>query len=648
MAQNNTIQYNITAKDQASAVFANVATSAKGFGKSVADAFANTKEATEKMQAAVSKVQTVVSSGFGAMTGDFSKLGSLFGAIPGPIGVVGQAVGDTLGRILDSTIKASEGFRKLSEKTGASVEFLSRFTEAADDVFISSESVSSALNIFAKKIGGIEDAMDGSGVSAGAFAAKLREIGVTSDNMEEALLQVADRFKEMPNGTDKAALAVQLFGKQGAELIPILNKGRDGIKEMGDAADALGLTLDTKTSAAVKRLKERQDAFNDMIKGTETRLGKELIPTFLDWSDAQALANKETGGMLGPLRDLKALYLQLNSANYQAAQAVKTTTNNIKEFGEWGMRAEQPMNELARATVDMGTALQDIDGPTRTVNQLFTETADAIRIATIKEYDNKEAAEQLAAKQQALADATNNVNSAFGGTPKAMDAAEKAIKIYQLSTKATTVEQFTQQQAMEALRKAADTGVISWEVAGKALVDLSTGALKSKDAFLLAGAAGTIYAAETDKVVAAAAKLQPKDVTLTVHNRWDDGEGVWDRYLAAQDKTVTVRFNMVQGTNVEQDDGSNRRAKGGPVKKGKPYIVGEQGQEMFVPYTAGYIVPNNAMPYTDPGTKVAQSFNVNNPSIIIQSTQGAAIAQQIARQNANVARRARARASLMG
>lgn len=69
---------------------------------------------------------------------------------------------------------------------------------------------------------------------------------------------------------------------------------------------------------------------------------------------------------------------------------------------------------------------------------------------------------------------------------------------------------------------------------------------------------------------------------------------------------------------------------------------------MFVPYTAGYIVPNNAMPYTDPGTKVAQSFNVNNPSIIIQSTQGAAIAQQIARQNANVARRARARASLMG
>ena len=119
-------------------------------------------------------------------------------------------------------------------------------------------------------------------------------------------------------------------------------------------------------------------------------------------------------------------------------------------------------------------------------------------------------------------------------------------------------------------------------------------------------------------------------------------------YNSIQDKRVTVTTTMVTNTLVEEDTGGNTRARGGPVKKGKPYTVGEQGPETFVPYTSGYIVPNNATPYTDPGTKVAQSFNVNNPSIIIQSTQGAAIAQQIARGNANVARRARARASLMG
>ncbi len=39
----------------------------------------------------------------------------------------------------------------------------------------------------------------------------------------------------------------------------------------------------------------------------------------------------------------------------------------------------------------------------------------------------------------------------------------------------------------------------------------------------------------------------------------------------------------------------DRRAKGGPVGAGKPYIVGEEGPELFVPNTSGGIVPNGAM-----------------------------------------------------
>ncbi len=37
------------------------------------------------------------------------------------------------------------------------------------------------------------------------------------------------------------------------------------------------------------------------------------------------------------------------------------------------------------------------------------------------------------------------------------------------------------------------------------------------------------------------------------------------------------------------------RAAGGPVTQGTAYMVGEQGPELFVPNSSGYIVPNNAM-----------------------------------------------------
>jgi phage-related minor tail protein len=36
-------------------------------------------------------------------------------------------------------------------------------------------------------------------------------------------------------------------------------------------------------------------------------------------------------------------------------------------------------------------------------------------------------------------------------------------------------------------------------------------------------------------------------------------------------------------------------AEGGPAKAGQPYIVGEKGPELFVPKSAGTVVPNNKL-----------------------------------------------------
>jgi hypothetical protein len=63
------------------------------------------------------------------------------------------------------------------------------------------------------------------------------------------------------------------------------------------------------------------------------------------------------------------------------------------------------------------------------------------------------------------------------------------------------------------------------------------------------------------------------------------------------------------GTTFGLDLSSNEvepKAKGGSVSSGKPYLVGEQGMEMFVPKSAGTIVPNGAMG----GGGVVVNFNV--------------------------------------
>ena len=58
-------------------------------------------------------------------------------------------------------------------------------------------------------------------------------------------------------------------------------------------------------------------------------------------------------------------------------------------------------------------------------------------------------------------------------------------------------------------------------------------------------------------------------------------------------------------------------AAGGPVSGNTPYIVGEQGPELFIPKMAGNIVPNHKM--GDTGSSQAQSSNTyitNNISAV--------------------------------
>jgi hypothetical protein len=51
------------------------------------------------------------------------------------------------------------------------------------------------------------------------------------------------------------------------------------------------------------------------------------------------------------------------------------------------------------------------------------------------------------------------------------------------------------------------------------------------------------------------------------------------------------------------------RAIGGSVQAGQPYMVGERGQEMFVPNQSGAIIPNNKMGGS--GVTINQTINIS-------------------------------------
>lgn len=65
------------------------------------------------------------------------------------------------------------------------------------------------------------------------------------------------------------------------------------------------------------------------------------------------------------------------------------------------------------------------------------------------------------------------------------------------------------------------------------------------------------------------------------------------------------------------------RANGGPVGKNKPYLVGEKGPELFVPNSAGNVVPNNELG----GQVVSQPVTNNNVVYNISAIDSKSVAQ---------------------
>jgi hypothetical protein len=80
-------------------------------------------------------------------------------------------------------------------------------------------------------------------------------------------------------------------------------------------------------------------------------------------------------------------------------------------------------------------------------------------------------------------------------------------------------------------------------------------------------------------------------------NRWgaqfmDTLRGIWDWLVKVTAKLPTAAIGNAIGGLISD---VAFRAEGGPVSSGSPYIVGEQGPELFVPRGSGTIIPNHAM-----------------------------------------------------
>jgi len=197
------------------------------------------------------------------------------------LGVALAAAGTAAAAGIKSAIDYADKLNDMNQRLGVSAEALSGWGYAAKQTGTDIDALGVGLKKLAKNMAEALDPkstqgrlFEGLGVSVTDAAGKLRTV-------EDVLPEVASKFKELDNATLESALAMDLFGKSGTDLIEFLNQGGDGLAQFRDRARELGVELDGNTLAAA-------DAFNDgladlqtAVDGLWTQVAADLLPDLL-------------------------------------------------------------------------------------------------------------------------------------------------------------------------------------------------------------------------------------------------------------------------------------------------------------------------------------------------------------------------------
>jgi|GEM_PF-2717196 len=192
-------------------------------------------------------------------------------------------LGRELFEFIKGTVEADAHLQDLATRLDISAQFLRSFGRVAEDAGVDSESAANALGLLQKNLG---EASTKGGETAAAFAklgVALKNPDGSARDLREVLGEVADGMSALPGQNERAAVAMQLFGRSGRELVPVLSKFHEGLDEALAEADALGNGLGDAFYANVKKAADGFEMFAFGLQSLKDRAIAAILPAIEDF-----------------------------------------------------------------------------------------------------------------------------------------------------------------------------------------------------------------------------------------------------------------------------------------------------------------------------------------------------------------------------
>lgn len=294
----------------------------------------------------LSALSSQAATGMGALGVGFSVVGAA---------AVGLSV--ALFNLVKNSAKVGGELFDLSQKTAFTVETLSGLSIVARTTGSDINGLAPSLVIFQKN-------MEAAGDATSKQGRLFRSLSIDTRDNEKALRQAFTALAKMGEGSHQTAVAMQLFGRSGKDVLAIIKETNGNLDVAIRKYAEMGLIISTGAATA-------SDKFNDLLEETTLQLeavtrsiGMELLPVAIDalhsisaglrankdewasWGTSianimrglSAAVHSELGQMLGRITEFSMKWLNLTGLILQGLGALGSSTDKPSEdfFGPGG------------------------------------------------------------------------------------------------------------------------------------------------------------------------------------------------------------------------------------------------------------------------------------------------------------------------
>lgn len=502
-------------------------------------------------------------------------LGTAMGALRSPMLLAAAAAG----AFATSFFKAADAVNDFAEGSGLAIEEVLALQSAMVQSGKEADNAAQMWDRFSVTLGA---AADGQKEQADLF----KELGVSIADAGGLLRPEIDIFRDLTSvlsgmsaGAERARLQVQLFGKQFGNLdiskIDQLSRNTDkfsgeakkGVLAIGEIGDAIDQMTEKAKIGFLTLMGKARDAYMGVKK-------------FLGFGEEEpAVPAPVVGVTQGGRQSGTRVKAVKDSGAESAAKALKTYLEGLdaqilklKEGEEAALRFEAAkqggpaglakMEEIIRLRREEAEQQEEMMRLTKEANQELAAMEDLRKMRQdqiVKDYEREVEIEKE--RMQVMLDLSQQAEVTANKELEAMDLTKKASE--------------EQLELLEDIRdgfKSVGSTIVEAFMSGKSAAQAFKSALSS----LLQKLASRSLDKFLDTIFKSEIKGAPS---------------LFENFMS----NVPVLGGLF-----------GKRAGGGPVNSGAPYLVGERGPELFVPSMAGQVVPSYAMS----GTSTVNNYNI--------------------------------------